>query len=66
LVLCYLPPSGPDAATIRARCREHNVFLRNGASISDVLGTHTLRIAVKDAASNLRIVSALETAMAES
>jgi len=63
-LLCYLPLSGPDAAEIRARCRELNVFVRNAASISELFGTHTLRIAVKDRVSNQCIVKALEAATA--
>jgi histidinol-phosphate/aromatic aminotransferase/cobyric acid decarboxylase-like protein/ribosomal protein S18 acetylase RimI-like enzyme len=62
-VLCYLPADGPDAAEVRTRCRERNVFVRNAASISSLFGTHTLRIAVKDSVSNKRIVDALAAAM---
>jgi len=64
-ILCYLPPSGPDAAVIRVRCRKHNVFVRNCEVISELFGTHTVRITVKDSVSNNRIVAALESAMSE-
>jgi histidinol-phosphate/aromatic aminotransferase/cobyric acid decarboxylase-like protein/GNAT superfamily N-acetyltransferase len=58
-LLCHVPPAGPDAATIVAQAREHGVFLRNAASMSASLGTHCVRIAVKDAAANRRIVEVL-------
>ncbi|MDQ2798709.1 MAG: histidinol-phosphate aminotransferase family protein, partial [Armatimonadota bacterium] len=62
--LCFLPLSGPDAATIVQRCRAQNVFLRDAASISPRLGNHTLRIAVKDAESSTHILAALLSALA--
>ena len=64
-VLCRLPFPGPDAATVVARCRARNVFLRDAASISPRLGAHTLRAAVKDSEGNRRIVAALASALAE-
>jgi histidinol-phosphate/aromatic aminotransferase/cobyric acid decarboxylase-like protein len=64
-LLCHLPPDGPDAATLVERCRPHGLFLRNAASMSPSLGTHTLRLAVKDAATNARMLAILrETAAA--
>ena len=58
-LLCHLPPTGPDAATIVDRCRAHGLFLRNAASMSPSLGTHTIRLAVKDAATNARMIAIL-------
>ena len=63
-LLCHLPPSGPDAAAVAARCRTQNVFVREAASISPRLGPHALRVAVKDAAANARIEAALAAALA--
>jgi len=58
-LLCFLAAEGPDAATTIARCRRRDVFLRD---MSHVLGSHALRIAVKDADGNRRIVEALTAA----
>jgi histidinol-phosphate/aromatic aminotransferase/cobyric acid decarboxylase-like protein len=62
-VLCHLPPSGPDAATVCARCREQNVFLRDAGTIGSGLDRHTLRIAVKKEADNQRIAHTLADAI---
>ncbi len=56
-LLCHLPPAGPAAATVIARCRAHGLFLRDAASMSPALGTRTIRIAVKDAATQARMLS---------
>jgi len=58
-VLCHLPPQGPDAATVGAHCRAYDVFVRDAGAMSALLGSHTLRIAVKDENSNQRTVEAL-------
>jgi histidinol-phosphate/aromatic aminotransferase/cobyric acid decarboxylase-like protein len=61
-LLCHLPEHGPDAATIVRLCRARGLFLRDAAAMGRSLGKHTLRIAVKDAETNermLRIISAL-------
>jgi histidinol-phosphate/aromatic aminotransferase/cobyric acid decarboxylase-like protein/GNAT superfamily N-acetyltransferase len=60
-LLCQLPAAGPDAATVVARAREHGVFLRNAASMSPRLGTQGVRIAVKDADANQRMLAVLGT-----
>lgn len=58
-VLCHLPPDGPDAASVCTHCRTHGVYLRDAANMSRSLGTHALRIAVKDAETNRRVVDIL-------
>jgi histidinol-phosphate/aromatic aminotransferase/cobyric acid decarboxylase-like protein/ribosomal protein S18 acetylase RimI-like enzyme len=63
-LLCHLPEDGPSAATIVNRCREHNLFLRDASAMGSRLGTHALRIAVKDLATNQRILEILGHAMA--
>lgn len=55
-LLCHLPETGPDAATVIARCRERGLFLRDAGKLGTDLGQHALRIAVKDAATNRRMV----------
>ena len=61
-VLCHLDPRGPTAATVVDSCREHGVFLRDVSSMGTALGSHVLRIAVKDADGIHRIVAALRQA----
>jgi len=64
-LLCHLPPGGPDAATIVERCRTDGLFLRNAASMSQSLGSHCLRIAVKDAATNHRMLHILHAVLGQ-
>ena len=63
-LFCELPADGPGTELVMERCRKHNLFLRDPAASSPRLGSHTLRIAVKDAATNKRIVNILEKALA--
>ncbi|MFT7676803.1 MAG: hypothetical protein ACI8QC_000779 [Planctomycetota bacterium] len=47
------------AAALIARCREQDIFLRDVSSMGAALGAGTFRVAVKDAASNVRVLSVL-------
>lgn len=58
-LLCRLPPSGPDADTVAEQCRQRELFLRNPASQGSRLGTHLIRIAVKDAPTNQKMLAIL-------
>jgi histidinol-phosphate/aromatic aminotransferase/cobyric acid decarboxylase-like protein len=58
-LLCELPADGPDARDLAVRCREHGLYLREAASISPRFGTRAVRIAVKDAGTNQRMVELL-------
>jgi histidinol-phosphate/aromatic aminotransferase/cobyric acid decarboxylase-like protein len=58
-LLCHLPENGPDAESVVARCRERGLFLRNAATMGTVLGDRAIRIAVKDAATNRRMIEIL-------
>ena len=58
-VLCHLPPDGPDVATVVELSRAHGLFLRDASGMGPQLGSHALRIAVKDAETNRRIVGIL-------
>jgi histidinol-phosphate/aromatic aminotransferase/cobyric acid decarboxylase-like protein/GNAT superfamily N-acetyltransferase len=58
-LLCYLPETFPDAATVSSRCREHAVYIRDAGEISSVLGRRALRIAVKDDQTNRRMIEVL-------
>ena len=58
-VLCELPADGPDASTVVAHCQRAQVYLRDAGRTSRVLGTHTIRTAVKHEQWNRRIVDVL-------
>lgn len=58
-LLVHLPPDGPDAAAWVAAARERGVFLRDASRMGRRLGRHALRLAVKDAVQNERIVATL-------
>jgi histidinol-phosphate/aromatic aminotransferase/cobyric acid decarboxylase-like protein len=55
-VLCHLPEDGPDAAAVVKHCRARGLFLRDAGAMGRRLGKHTVRIAVKDAATNARML----------
>ena len=63
-LLCHLPETGPDAETLIVRCRARGLFLRNAASMGTNLGERTLRIAVKDAETNRRMMEIISEAIA--
>jgi histidinol-phosphate/aromatic aminotransferase/cobyric acid decarboxylase-like protein len=63
-VLCHLPDNGPDAETLVGCCRERGLFLRNVSSMGTNLGNRVIRIAVKDAATNRKIVEILQGVVA--
>ena len=62
-VLCHLPLDCPPASRVVVRCRNRGLFLRDAAAMGSRLGTHTLRIAVKDAATNERMLEILAEAV---
>jgi histidinol-phosphate/aromatic aminotransferase/cobyric acid decarboxylase-like protein len=62
-VLCHLASAGPTAAEVVRRCRVEGVFLRDASGMGTTMGRRALRIAVKDAAANRRIVSVLARAL---
>ena len=55
-LLCHLPVEGPPAATLIAECRQRNLFLRDVSSMGRGFDAHVLRVAVKDAVLNARMV----------
>ncbi|MBE0545689.1 MAG: aminotransferase class I/II-fold pyridoxal phosphate-dependent enzyme [Verrucomicrobia bacterium] len=61
-LLCHLPKTGPTASELVNRCRAHGLFLRDVGAMGRNLGQHTLRIAVKDAATNERMIEILTCA----
>lgn len=64
-VLCHLPSDGPDAESVVRKCREQEVFLRNPATMGTRMGSHAIRIAVKDAATNQKTLQVIAEVYAE-
>jgi histidinol-phosphate/aromatic aminotransferase/cobyric acid decarboxylase-like protein/GNAT superfamily N-acetyltransferase len=62
-VLCHLPETGPGAATIVQQCRTEGLFLRDVGAMGRSLGAHSLRIAIKDAETNQRMLGILRRAV---
>jgi histidinol-phosphate/aromatic aminotransferase/cobyric acid decarboxylase-like protein len=58
-VLCHLPEDGPIAEALIEHCRASGLFLRDVASMGTRMGRHVLRIAVKDAATQERMLAVL-------
>jgi histidinol-phosphate/aromatic aminotransferase/cobyric acid decarboxylase-like protein len=58
-LLCHPPEAGPTAAAVVAAARERGLFVRDVRGMGRSLGTHALRIAVKDARTNQRMVEIL-------
>ncbi len=61
-LLCHLPAVGPTAAQIVKQCRTEGLFLRDVGAMGRNFGTHALRIAVKDAVTNQRMVAIMSSA----
>lgn len=62
-LLAHLPASGPTAAVLVARCMAGGVYLRDCGDLGATMGDRTVRTAVKDAATNARIVAAIAAAL---
>jgi histidinol-phosphate/aromatic aminotransferase/cobyric acid decarboxylase-like protein len=59
-VLCHLEPrNGIDAQTVVSQCRKEGLFLRDAGAMGTNLGPYALRIAVKDAPTNVRMLEIL-------
>lgn len=64
-VLCHLPATQPEASVLVAACRRRKLFVRDVANMGTCFDTRTLRVAVKDAATNLAMLKVLRTTLAE-
>ena len=64
-LLCQLPADGPIAQKVIDRCRRDKLFLRDASVTSASLGPWSVRIAVKDATTNRRMVGILGRALKE-
>ena len=58
-LLCHLPESGPTSAELVHACRRHGLFLRDASLMGSNLGQHAVRVAVKDATTNARMLAIL-------
>jgi histidinol-phosphate/aromatic aminotransferase/cobyric acid decarboxylase-like protein len=58
-LLCQLPESGPTSDELILACRKQNLFLRNPGNMGGGLHERAIRIAVKDAPTNARILEIL-------
>ena len=63
-ILVRLPPGGPTAAALAARCRVRGLFIRDLGSNSGFAG-RTVRLAVKDAATQTRMLAILAAALGD-
>jgi histidinol-phosphate/aromatic aminotransferase/cobyric acid decarboxylase-like protein len=64
-LLCHLPGDGPDAGALVEACRRRSLFIRDASNMGRSFGRHCVRIAVKDAATNQRMLSILAHALRE-
>lgn len=62
-LLCHLPAHGPDAGTVVRAARSEGLFLRDAVRMGAALGPRVIRIAVKDAATNARMITILQKVM---
>jgi histidinol-phosphate/aromatic aminotransferase/cobyric acid decarboxylase-like protein len=60
-LLCHHPEDGLTADEIVRRCREHGLFLRDATRMGARLGEHAIRLAVKDAETNRRMMEILSS-----
>ena len=58
-LLCHLPEDGPDADNVVVKCRDHGLFLRDAARMGANLGSHAIRVAVKDLETSRRMMEIL-------
>jgi histidinol-phosphate/aromatic aminotransferase/cobyric acid decarboxylase-like protein len=64
-IMCHLPDDAPSAARVTAACRQRDLFIRDISNMGRQLGSRAVRIAVKDEATNRRIVSTLADVLHE-
>ena len=58
-LLCQLPSNGPTAAQLVQTCRERGLFIRDAALMGTRLSDRFIRVAVKDGATNRRMMEIL-------
>ncbi|MET0822032.1 MAG: histidinol-phosphate transaminase [Aeromicrobium sp.] len=63
--LAHLPVDGPTAVQLVRAAQHHGVYLRDAAAMGRSLGDRAVRVAVKDAATNRRIVDIVSEVMSD-
>ena len=58
-LLSHLPEDGPTAREVVTLCRQQGLFLRDAAAMGSRLGDRAVRVAVKDATTNRKMVKIL-------
>lgn len=58
-LLSHLPAAGPNARELAEDCARHGLFVRDAAAMGSTLGDRAVRIAVKDAETNRRMLEIL-------
>ena len=64
-LLCHLPVIQPEASVLVAACRRHKLFVRDVSNMGACFDSRMLRVAVKDAKTNMAMLSILRRALAE-
>jgi histidinol-phosphate/aromatic aminotransferase/cobyric acid decarboxylase-like protein len=64
-LLCQLPLEQPESAALIRACRARGLFLRDVGNMGRCFDSRTLRVAVKDGATNLRMLEILKEALLE-
>jgi histidinol-phosphate/aromatic aminotransferase/cobyric acid decarboxylase-like protein len=59
-LLFQIPETGPSARTLIKNCRTHGLYLRNATGMGTRMGSRAVRIAVKDADTNQRMLEILK------
>ena len=55
-LLAHMPTDGPGAAAFSQACADQNLFVRDVSNMGVRLGDHAIRVAVKDASTNARML----------
>jgi len=64
-LLCHLPVDQPETARLLSACRKRNLFQRNVSNMGLCFDNRSLRIAVKDAATNEKMIRILNMTLSE-
>jgi histidinol-phosphate/aromatic aminotransferase/cobyric acid decarboxylase-like protein len=62
-ILFHLPESGSNGDTFIKRCRENDLFIRDASEMGSDMGDRAIRIAVKDATTNKRMLRIIESVL---
>lgn len=62
-VLIHLPENGPDGATTISECQKQGLFIRDASEMGAGMGDRAIRIAIKDAHTNQRMLGILNSVL---